>query len=304
MQVEFEKWHGLGNDFIVIWRTPSNKELESTLIQNAHHLCNRDNGHVGADGILLCTANKNEVFPQSVKIINSDGSIAKNCGNGLRCVMGSIWRRSTGLNDSIDQDTVAELNVEDETFFGRYVQNIPKEFLSPTLNKISITMPPPESADWKQNLAEFSGKISSKLKILSCFSIGNPHAIAEWTGDHGELYSVASKLQEFECNGSTGVNLHVISERETKGKQFVGKLASHGHKDVWVWERGAGPTKACGSGACAVAAHTYAELEADYGEWIEIKMPGGLLWVRQKEKDEPIELMGPTEMTFSGELHL
>jgi diaminopimelate epimerase len=124
-----------------------------------------------------------------------------------------------------------------------------------------------------------------------------------YSGEKGQLYAAASKLQTFSCEGSTGINLHVISEHKPSTKNIKG-LAELGHKDVWVWERGVGPTKACGSGACVVGAHSYLEMEAEFGQWVEIKMPGGLLWTRQKEASGEIELMGPAEMSFAGELYL
>ncbi len=304
MHIDFEKWHGLGNDFIVIWLEPTSKELFLSLKKNASLLCRRDYGHVGADGILVCTAEKKNVFPTKVTIINSDGSIAKNCGNGLRCVMGSIWRRSTVLNESIDADSLVELSVEDNTFYGRYLKALPKEFLTPSLQQVAVSMPAPVASTWSSAFTTFAAEVSKDIKVLNCFSIGNPHAIAEWTGSNAHLYSVASKLQEFECEGSKGINLHIVSKHTPETNSRLRNMAEHGHKNVWVWERGVGPTNACGSGACAVAAHAYAEFEADYGEWVEVKMPGGLLWVRQKAQGEDIELMGPTEMTFSGELYI
>ncbi len=304
MQIDFEKWHGLGNDFVVVWVDPSDKNTVSSLLKNAPLICKRDHGHVGADGILVCAAGKSEIFPRSIQIINSDGSVAKNCGNGLRCVMGSVWRRSVQLNTMIEQDSVVELTVEGNTFFGRYLRALPKEFLNPVLKQISISMPPPVSAKWCNEFRDFSSKVSDQVKVLNCFSIGNPHAVVEWSGERGNLFSIASKLQEFECEGSDGINLHVISEHIPDTKNTLSGMSEHGHKEVWVWERGVGPTKACGSGACAVGAHAYTELEADYGSWVEIKMPGGLLWVRQISSSDEIELMGPAEMTFAGEFYL
>src|SRR6476620_5995215 len=128
MELEFEKWHGNKNDFILTWFVHDQVTFEA-LRREAPALCNRDGSGIGADGILvLHVQTKRDVMPTQLTIINSDGSLAETCGNGIRCAALSILTRHWEHTPSLEDLDGFELNLRSSRasirFMGKFKKNI------------------------------------------------------------------------------------------------------------------------------------------------------------------------------------
>src|SRR5690606_29206086 len=122
-QISFEKWHGCRNDFIVLrMRQTSADEVLPSLVKAAPRLCSRDGSGIGADGILVLHEGPGDPLrPVELSIVNSDGSLARNCGNGLRCAGASIVRQAMQQGKSLDEFTWLELPVMQQNFVLSYM---------------------------------------------------------------------------------------------------------------------------------------------------------------------------------------
>ena len=99
MFLKFEKWHGAKNDFVLTWLLGDDDVVFDSLVRQAPEICTRDGAGIAADGILvLHISEREQIFPDKLSIINSDGSIAETCGNGIRCAALSILKRHRYLN--------------------------------------------------------------------------------------------------------------------------------------------------------------------------------------------------------------
>ena len=119
MNLSFEKWHGAKNNFIVCHLVENDDLLLESLKKNTSKLCTNDGSGIGADGILiLLYENIKELYPSELIILNSDGSFAKTCGNGIRCAASSLHNRlSENGASSVD---IIELNVSDRNYTCRF----------------------------------------------------------------------------------------------------------------------------------------------------------------------------------------
>ena len=118
MIVDFEKWHGCRNDFLVIWSTHNEANyLLGSLQRQASALCSRKGEGVGADGLLiLLTESRADLKPDKLVIINADGSLASNCGNGLRCAALSVYKKICQYGHVSDEPEFIELKVKENIF--------------------------------------------------------------------------------------------------------------------------------------------------------------------------------------------
>lgn len=308
MFIPIEKWHGCKNDFIVTWMISTDKDtvLES-LRRLASRICNRDGSGIGSDGILVIeTQTRKDVGPVALHIVNADGSLAENCGNGLRCAAMSVRRKShRDFNQEIDGVT---FKVMDRAIDCRFTGKT-------TYPLVAVTMPVPEvnkSNAWHAEALDDYARLAkehSELKgDVSTVSVGNPHIVAFVTEASGELALRAGKpLQSL--RGGDGVNVHVSHQEEVTDKDKMRAKAELGEPigelyKVWPWERGVGLTQACGTGACAVAVAAYDSGSLDRSEWVAVDMPGGRLYAKQSSEDEPVILAGPAVFVFSGEIEI
>ncbi len=310
MFVKVEKWHGCKNDFIVTWLHPNDKDLVlNSLVRQASHLCDRHEG-VGADGILVLHINpESPLTPRGLTIINSDGSTAKNCGNGLRCAAMSIRRAHQVDGDLNSLPELVELDVEGSQMNCRFLET------SGSMPFVSIEMPTVNSGNklpWNNEVLSKVKSLESKFdfsaEAIECFEIGNPHVVVE-TAENSEqlMKQLGAELQS--GLSIDGINVHVISTQGVdeqvlkRGKkdlgQGIGELVTAN-----VWERGVGPTKACGSGACAIGMQVLNTGFVDRLDWVAVDMPGGRLYVAQRDGQDSVTLAGPAEFVFSGSVEI
>jgi diaminopimelate epimerase len=308
MFIDFEKWHGTKNDFIVTWILMTDRDLlVPTLQRLAPKICMRDGSGVGADGILiLITKNRKDPLPDELVIINSDGSLAKNCGNGLRCAASSARQRAH-RESILDFDGVS-FNVAGNSIDCRFIGEKANPF-------VAVTMPQPslgDDNDWNHDVIEQAKQIQRshpELKgDLMTVGIGNPHivfTVGNSTEDSARLAGIPMQSSRH----GDGINVHIAMSHDIqagdlqKARRDIGEPIGELLK-VFPWERGVGATQACGTGACAVGVVALESGLIERSDWIGIDMPGGRLYVKQANAGDEVILAGPTAFVFSGSLEI
>lgn len=283
-KVSFAKYEGLGNDFILVddrdKRTPSLSSEESA------RLCNR-NFCVGGDGVIFALAPpEGSDFDFSFRIYNSDGSEPEMCGNGIRCFAQFLQDLGEDAN-SYKIDTLAGTIIPVMNSDG----TITVDMGEPELvgSKVPCTLPSNSDNDGivQQKLVDKNGKEWE----VSAVSMGNPHAIIFVDDIEASI--------DFEVDGPALESDPSFPARTNV--EFV-QVMGPGHLKMKVWERGAGPTLACGTGACAltVAAILAGKIPRAGPEGTRVTLPGGDLFIEWREEDNKIYMKGPGTQSFQG----
>ncbi|HZI06445.1 MAG TPA: diaminopimelate epimerase [Archangium sp.] len=269
----FFKYHGLGNDFILLDCRHDGMDIDARFSQ---WLCDRRRG-VGADGVLCLLPS--ESGQARMVVHNADGSIAEMCGNGLRCAVKYLVDHSGEKPDRIEVET------------GAGILSCMPGYGADGVAEVEISMGParlvapnlPSGATGRPFLGE-AVPGHSGLRGYA-ISMGNPHLVL--------------LDQPLEDAGRLGPDL----ERnpgfpERTNVEFV-RVTEEGLAVV-VWERGCGLTEACGTGACAaaVAAVLARRLPAD--AWLRVTLPGGDLHIRVPSDLSDVRLRGPVSFVFTG----
>lgn len=308
MHLEFEKWHGCRNDFIVSWIASTDRDLTIPSLQRqAPALCDRLGGGIGADGILVVvTRTARELSPEGLVIINADGSLARNCGNGLRCATRSVLRRMELAGTArTDLPPAIEWQVEGRKFWCKVFD--PHGLTGVQIDDVKVDTVARGSTLWQQ-LAAAAGESSDILRDsegVFVVDTGNMHLVV--SGNEvtpGQWREFAESVQK--AGGFDGINVHLCwtPDAGALGTRLPDKLARFEVESSFTaipWERGAGLTQACGSGAVAVAAAANDGMPG--GEtWTAVKMPGGTLYVQQTR--EGWMLVGPAQLVFTGSVEI
>ncbi|MBU3180134.1 diaminopimelate epimerase [Clostridium psychrophilum] len=272
--MNFTKMQGTGNDFIII---DDFDEKYNNLEKLASKLCDRHYG-IGADGILV--VRKSKIANIQMIIINADGSYASMCGNGIRCFAKYIWQKKYVLGDSIKIETgdgvkLANICVKNGVAqgvtinMGKYSFN-PKDI--PSLNKGEIINKKLES--------------DNRDYYITSLLMGVPHTI------------VFGKLKDYEISEGKFIEHNDLFPENTN-VNFC-EVVDKNLIKVKTWERGAGPTLACGTGSCAcvVAANRLGHTS----EKVTVQVPGGVLNI-EIVKDEVL-MEGPAETIFEGKFYI
>lgn len=315
MDVGFEKWHGCKNDFLVVWVKPTEDEIVNVLKRHAVRICSRDGEGIGADGILILHQNTpDDLQPSQMTIINSDASIAKNCGNGLRCAAQSILKRTLEVGHKQDIPEGVEIEVEGHRFPCRFLGRARTTERSRNLPMIAVEIGVPTLGNEVSFAQEFDKVLSEKRHQMKTqlpanyelVEVGNPHVVFQFHEVNRQMIEdIGPLLQE----GWDGINVHIIAPKELsdEDRSLASNKLGQGIEElfeVWTWERGAGLTQACGSGASAVAVSQFATGLSSRDSWMAIDMPGGRLYCKQDEEDDPVILAGPAEYVAKGFLDL
>ncbi len=260
--MRLSKHHGLGNDFLITFDTIVPHDAPSRAVD----LCDRFTG-IGADGLIWLTPN-DSAADITMTLLNADGSLAEISGNGLRCVAQALVQRDGQETGSYVISTGAGLRkVVVEATDDRSVAQV--------------------TADMGRVIDESFPEAEAQLRsLIACShvgsaSIGNPHVVASvaspWTVD---LTVIGSPVEQAVDGGA---NVEFIA---TRGD---GTTFHQSAIDLTVWERGAGITQACGSGACVAAtlAHKWGMVAEPV---VDVHMPGGMATVIVGENTR---LIGP-----------
>jgi diaminopimelate epimerase len=261
----FEKYEGLGNDFVVV-DVDREDDFPEAL---AARVCDRRFG-VGGDGVLLVLPARQAGHAARMKVINADGSVPEMCGNGLRCVALHAARARGGAATLTFETGAGPLAcaIDDDGSTG--------------LVEVDMGV-----VVWTEDLAL---DIVGERVPLALATAGNPHA-------------VTFELPPREVIDRLGprVATHPVFPRGTN-VEFA-RVRSGGERteiDLVVWERGCGVTMACGTGACATVAVACEKGLAPWDEPVTVHLPGGPLTITMRREDGHAIMRGPARHVFSG----
>jgi len=270
--MRFTKMHGIGNDFILLDGFAGDIPHPEAL---ATRLCDRHFG-IGADGLIL--ALPSAVADARMRILNSDGSEAEMCGNGLRCLGKFLYDGGLCRKSPLRVETGAGILIlEIETESGK-ARRLTVDMGAPRFDPMQI----PVASDSNVLTLEVGGR---SLNFF-CVGMGNPHAVTfDLFPDDGEFARLGPLLER-----------HPAFPRRAN-IEFC-RLNDAGGVDVRVWERGDGETLACGTGACAVVAAGVTQ--GLIPRQTDVRLPGGTLSIRWAD-DGHLFMTGPAETVFHGE---
>lgn len=273
MAIKFTKMHGLGNDFVVMDNISHSIFLTEQTIQQ---MADRHTG-IGFDQLLLIEAAHQPGIDFLYRIFNANGKEAEQCGNGARCIAKYLHDNHLITRNEVNVLTkagVLKLKIQTD---GMVTVNMGVPNFDPKLIPLSVTV--------QKNHYEIL--VDEQTIQFGAVSLGNPHAVI-FVNDVAQ-----AKVNEL---GSFMQYHHLFPKQVNVGfLQFVDR----GHLKLRVFERGAGETLACGTGACAAMAIARKQNLVD--EDVKIDLPGGQLKLTWASEKDPIFLTGPAETTFLGE---
>jgi diaminopimelate epimerase len=288
--MRFAKYHGLGNDFLVVdLRNAAADESEAVQSpRNVIALCDRQFG-VGGDGVLAILPST--IADARMRVLNSDGSEAEMCGNGLRCVVKELYDRGGLRKPQLAIETGAGRLVCDVDVDGGAVRSVTVAMGTPRLLRSEIPMAGPAGERCiEQPLLSANGA----ARAITCVSMGNPHAIS-FVSSRDEAHQLATTV-------GSSVENHAWFPRRTNAE--FAHVKDRREIDLWVWERGCGITLACGTGACATAVAAVVTGRADEGRPIRVNLLGGSLEITVQPGLSGVAMKGPAIHVFDGELDL
>ncbi|MEH1818618.1 MAG: diaminopimelate epimerase [Nostoc sp.] len=285
MAIEFTKYHGLGNDFILIDNRSSSMPVLTP--EQAIELCDRHFG-IGADGVIFALPGENGT-DYTMRIFNSDGSEPEMCGNGIRCLAGFLADlEGLGTGQEFSQSSIT---YRIHTLAGVMIPQI----LPDGQVKVDMGLPRLLAGEIPTTLASAEEKvISLPLEVagqtwdVTCVSMGNPHSIT-FVEDVAAI--------ELETIGPKFEHHSVFPQRINT--EFI-QVVRRDYLKMRVWERGAGITLACGTGACASLVAGVLTGKCDRTATIEL--PGGPLQIEWSEVDQRVYMTGPAKRVFTGKL--
>lgn len=278
MRIRYTKMHGLGNDFMVIDAISQQPRLSTETIQK---LADRRFG-VGFDQLLLVACPERPDVDFSYRIYNADGSEVENCGNGARCFARFVYdQRLTGKR-SIKVETangLMELTLTDDK---QVIVDMGAPILEPELIPFKATEFAPEYTIEADGIGEVS---------LGAVSMGNPHGVVRVDNvDNAPVENWGPILEphtSFPAKANIGF-MQIVDEH---------------HVRLRVFERGAGETLACGTGACAAVVS--GQLRGWLKPGVTVSLPGGDLLIEWDGKpDSHIKMTGPATTVFEGRINL
>ncbi len=293
MKTEFTKMHGLGNDFILIdCRDIELRDLSGL----AERLCHRRFG-IGADQLLL-------IYPSTVadfrmRIFNPDGSEVEMCGNGIRCLAKYVWDRGLSNKGMIEVETLAGI-IRPKKSDGLVTVDMGEPVLEPEKIPVKISDEPRVAIyELQKNasrvthhasrIVDYPLQIEDREFKITCVSMGNPHAVI--VVDDTANFPVAYYGPRIEN--------HALFPQRTN-VEFI-EVPNSSEIVMRVWERGAGETMACGTGAAAVA--VAAHLKGLIGRKAVVHLAGGDLTI-EWSGDNHVYMTGPAVEVFTGEIEI
>ena len=271
--IKFTKMQGLGNDYVYIDCT-KNELLEDIPIL-ARKMSDRHFG-IGSDGLILIC--KSDVADFKMRMFNFDGSEAEMCGNGIRCVGKFVYDKGLTTKKEIKVETLAgikvlQLNIEDKK-----VKTVKVDMGEPILEPKKIPL------DSEENKIEIQA-LDRKF-LCTYISMGNPHTVTEIEDTKNFEIEKYGPIMEVEKHFPNKSNIEYI------------KIIDKKHIQMRVWERGAGETLACGTGACAVGVASF--LNGKTSNEVEVQLLGGNLQIEWNQNNNHVYMTGPAKIVFEG----
>lgn len=278
--IKFTKMHGLGNDYVYI--DCMNGQKIKNISALAQFVSNRHFG-IGSDGLILIC--KSDVADFKMRMFNYDGSEAEMCGNGIRCVGKFVYDKGLTNKENITVETLAGIKKLNFNIKEGKVQTVEVDMGEPILEAENIPVISSESP-----VKNLKIQLEDKEFIFTCVSMGNPHAI-----------TIVDDVKNFNIE-KYGPILEVDSHFPKRANIEFIELVDKNNIKMRVWERGAGETLACGTGACASVVacnlNDYIESEAN------VELLGGTLNIKWNKENNHIYMTGSATTVFEGELEL
>jgi len=279
--MRFSKYHGTGNDFLIVEDLDDRLELAEEMIAAA---CDRHRG-VGADGLIRIVRGHTAGIDFVMDYYNASGEVAEMCGNGIRCLAKHVYDGGLTAAQAIDVQTRAGIkHLVLRTESGR-VRDVTVDMGVPTLARAAMGMTGDPHGTFVGQRLEVGGRAYTATAL----SMGNPHCVL--------FLDPSEDLATVDVRGIGAAVEHLPLFPNRTNVEFVnlhgGRIA------IRVWERGSGETMACGTGACA--ALVASSLAGMSERQAEVEFPGGVLNVDWGE-DDHVFLTGPAVHVFDGEL--
>ncbi len=263
--MKFTKMHGLGNDYLYVYgEVPENVEEISRKLSDRHF-------GAGSDGMIYISTSKVADF--KMRIFNADGSEAKMCGNGIRCVGKYVY----------DKGYTDKTTLKIETLSG--IKTLKLSLAGGKVNYVTVDMGKAVAED-KTEL-DIGGQVISLIPV----SVGNPHAVIFVDDiEKAPLTTLGPKI-EHHSKFPEGVNVEFV--------QVISKNVLR----MRVWERGSGVTFACGTGACASVIAAINQGYCDYDCDVSVILDGGTLHITVAD-DNTVTMRGPATTVYEGEAEI
>ncbi|PGZ93213.1 diaminopimelate epimerase [Bacillus sp. AFS029533] len=274
----YTKMHGLGNNYIYVNMFEENLR-EEELSKLAVEVSNINTG-IGSDGmILICPS---EVADVKMRVFNNDGSEAKNCGNGLRCVAKYSYEHGIANNTSFKIETISTIVEATVHVENNIVNQVTVNMGKPIFRRSQIPM-----IGNDQEYAKDRILFEEKSYEFSAVSMGNPHAVFEVSDIKTAPLTTLGPIVEKHDLFPESVNVEFI------------ECLPHNEINFVVWERGSGVTQACGTGACAAAVAMIQEGKYKRDEPITVHLQGGDLQITWST-DGDVWMKGPAVTITEG----
>ncbi|PWM69882.1 MAG: diaminopimelate epimerase [Bacillota bacterium] len=260
--MHFTKMHGLGNDYLYVFG-----EVPENITELSIKLSERHFG-AGSDGMIYISPSKTADF--KMRIFNADGSEAKMCGNGIRCVGKYVY----------DKGYTDKTHLKIETLSG--IKTLELFVTRGKVRQVSVDMGKTVCFD------EITVAANGKPTDIVPVSVGNPHAVVFVADAEKQPIAVIGPQIEHDKHFPDGVNV-----------EFVQVIDGNTLR-MRVWERGSGITMACGTGACASVSAAVQKGYVNQGEFVTVKLDGGDLKIKVNKDGEAI-MTGPAEFVYEGD---
>ena len=260
--MHFTKMQGLGNDYLYVYGEPKDPEALSRRLSDRHF-------GPGSDGMIWISPSASADF--RMRIFNADGSEARMCGNGIRCVGKYVYEKGYTDKTRLRIETLSGIKTLELNLAGGRVKTVGVD-----MGSAAVSAPL---------------ELEANGETVTCVpvDVGNPHAVIfVEDAEKAPLLTLGPALERHPAFPG-GVNV-----------EFV-QVLSPGRLRMRVWERGSGVTMACGTGACASTAAAVAQGYCEAGETVSVRLDGGELQIRVGA-DGRVHMTGPAEFVYEGEV--
>ncbi len=284
--MRFAKYHGLGNDFLVVDLRSVPEDVSATFQDPARvmALCDRQFG-VGGDGVLAVLPPATAGADARMRVLNSDGSEAEMCGNGIRCVAKWLYDNGLAKPELLIDTGAGALACAIDAVDGK-AQTVTVKMGAPRLTREEIPVTGPASERCVDQPFDVTGK------PMTCVSMGNPHAIT----------FVESREEALELATTIGPTIETHAQFPRRTNVEFAAVVRRGEIDLVVWERGCGITLACGTGACATTVAAVLTGRADANSPVRVNLPGGSLEITVLADLSNVLMKGPALHVFDGDV--